>query len=260
MFLGKRAAAVADGVGGWVRVGVDPGIYSKSLVTGCEKYSHAQPSQVLSQPVQILRKAYDDSKEITGSSTLCLATLHETRGGKDALTVCNVGDSGALIYRPSTGEVLFRSVEQIHDFNFPKQLGTNSDDFPEHADVAVVEVLRGDLIILCTDGIWDNMFDEDVVSILGNQKMSVEERNAEVVKSAFHNSLDPNFVSPFSVREKEWVQRMQTRVKRQRSVLRPYVGGKSDDITSVLAMVVSSSDCLLESCSSTQSSSSGPPS
>ena len=37
--------------------------------------------------------------------------------------VTNLGDSGILIGRPSTGEILFRTPQQEHNFGFPYQLG-----------------------------------------------------------------------------------------------------------------------------------------
>lgn len=85
-----------------------------------------------------MRTAYNKCKTITGSSTCCVASIGKTEA---TVTIANVGDSGALVYRPSEKKILFQTEEQTHDFNFPKQLGTNSDDKPEHADVTPIEVL-----------------------------------------------------------------------------------------------------------------------
>lgn len=240
MLLGKRLMAVADGVGGWIRAGVDPGLYSKGLLSAMEK--HAAKDDKLDCGISLMRKAYDDNKSIMGSSTCCIATLTED----STCCIANVGDSGALIYRPSSKKILFKSEEQCHDFNFPKQLGTNSDDVPEHADVTKVKLEKGDLVFLATDGIFDNLFDENIIEIISGDKpefakMDLAERNIHLVKTAFQHSLDPTYESPFAVREKEWVKkkfRGGVLRSRPRSFMRSFVGGKSDDITAVLAVVV----------------------
>jgi len=87
------------------------------------------------------------------------------------------------VYRPKTGEVLLRTVEQQHDFNFPKQLGTNSDDYPEHSDVKVIDVQIGDIVLLATDGLFDNVFDEDIIRILSDPKTNTEYKAAVIAKT-----------------------------------------------------------------------------
>eukprot|EP00392_Amoebophrya_sp_AT5.2_P019554 g20444.t1 len=121
LMLTSKIIGVADGVGGWSRRGIDAGEYSRALLDHVEKISEKSN---LSQPTRILRKAYDKCRPIIGSATICLVTLQKD----DSVIVTNVGDSGALIYRPSENRILFKSEEQVHDFNFPKQLGTHSDD------------------------------------------------------------------------------------------------------------------------------------
>ncbi|CAD7953288.1 unnamed protein product [Amoebophrya sp. A25] len=228
MMLLERMAGVADGVGGWSRRGVDPGEYSRALLKNVEGECIKQRGN-LRQPTRILRKAYDKCKPITGSATCCLVTLEKD----NSLIVSNLGDSGALIYRPSENRIIFKSEEQCHDFNFPKQLGTNSDDMPEHCDVHSVKVELGDIILVATDGVFDNLFDEDIVQKISNSNLTIDERNTELVKSAFILSLDPHYKSPFAVREREHA--IQTK---QDGTRPPYNGGKPDDISAVLVEIV----------------------
>lgn len=81
-------------------------------------------------------------------------TAHDQQANSGLLTVLNLGDSGCLVYRPTAKQVLLRTAEQCHDFNFPRQLGTNSDDSVEHADAYFTTVTDGDLIFSATDGVF----------------------------------------------------------------------------------------------------------
>ena len=46
------------------------------------------------------------------------------------------------------------------------QLGTGSTDYPEHADTQETTVQAGDVVLLATDGVWDNIWDDEVLSLL----------------------------------------------------------------------------------------------
>ncbi|KAJ1495759.1 hypothetical protein T484DRAFT_1761123 [Baffinella frigidus] len=106
-----------------------------------------------------------------GSSTACLASLH-----RDQLETLNLGDSGFLLLRPllrlppmkepGAFQIIHRTTEQAHRFNMPFQLGAHSNDLPEHGDRATFTVEVGDLLIMGTDGLWDNVFEEDILSVL----------------------------------------------------------------------------------------------
>jgi serine/threonine protein phosphatase PrpC len=148
------------------------------------------PSSWYSQkidPVEILQRSYDKSSQdakhegIVGSSTACVVVL-----GNDELKIANLGDCGLSIIRHN--HFVFRTEEQQHSFNFPYQLGTNSFDSPQDAQVCImhhccclrlvliihstylqqftVKVEKGDIIILASDGLFDNLFDEDILEIV----------------------------------------------------------------------------------------------
>ncbi|KAI7865810.1 phosphatase 2C-like domain-containing protein [Spinellus fusiger] len=118
-------------------------------------------------PVTILQKSYDEASReeteegIIGSTTACIALLRHSE-----LRIANLGDCGISIIRNS--HYLFRSEEQQHSFNFPFQLGTGSPDKPTDAQVFTIQVERGDIIILGSDGLYDNLFDRDILSTVNN--------------------------------------------------------------------------------------------
>ena len=124
----RTAFAVADGVGGWAEEGVDAGLYSRALMTGCKAALDENLSVSLTQA---LDAALAPAKAIKGSSTAVLADIQ----GR-TLSVVNVGDSGFIVLRrqgrsgskgPASFFPVMRSYEQQYGFNFPFQLGTGSD-------------------------------------------------------------------------------------------------------------------------------------
>ncbi|KAJ1671014.1 hypothetical protein EV182_007867, partial [Spiromyces aspiralis] len=114
-------------------------------------------------PVDILRTAYEKTLEefgelkLKGSSTACIVLLRD-----DELRVANLGDCGLTVVRQ--GDMIFRTEEQQHSFNYPYQLGTGEhSDKPTDAQIFRLKVRRGDIIIVGTDGLFDNLFDEDIL-------------------------------------------------------------------------------------------------
>ncbi|KAF9549353.1 hypothetical protein EC957_004267 [Mortierella hygrophila] len=163
-FRRHDALGVADGVG------ANPALYSRKLMhyafVELEKYDNIEEDAFYDyfnvNPVQILEKSYEQSardakKEgLIGSSTACLAILRD-----DELRIANLGDCGVSIIRRN--EFIFRTEEQQHSFNYPYQLGTGSTDSPTDAQVFTVKVESGDIVVMGTDGIFDNLFDEDIL-------------------------------------------------------------------------------------------------
>lgn len=92
-----------------------------------------------------------DPQGIHGSSTCLLALLHDS-----TLSIANLGDCCLLIVRG--GEIIFRTDEMQHAFNFPLQLGTHSRDEPmKDAQRYDVSVSKGDIVVLGSDGLMDNL-------------------------------------------------------------------------------------------------------
>lgn len=77
-----------------------------------------------------------------------------------------MGDSGYTILRPleekGKFKQIFRSKEQQYSFNFPYQCGTGAE-LPYNAEDNRHKVQDGDIIVMASDGMYDNLFDEDVM-------------------------------------------------------------------------------------------------
>ena len=59
---------------------------------------------------------------------------------------------------------------QQHQFNMPLQLACAEllpgADGPEDADVYELDLANGDVLVLGTDGLWDNMWDAQLVKLV----------------------------------------------------------------------------------------------
>lgn len=212
-----KVIGIADGVGGWGDIGVDPALYSKSLMEGAKLSAESSPST--RDPVDIMSEAYQYSSYVQGSSTACIINIDGIH-----LTAANLGDSGFMVIRGM--EIVFRTKEQQHSFNFPYQIGTGSADKPQDAQRLSVEVQPGDLVIAGTDGLWDNLFDEDILEILANCSSNDPATIAQqIARQAHIVANDKDIISPFS--------------KSARSNGYPLAtGGKLDDITVIVGRVV----------------------
>jgi len=227
---------VADGVGGWRAYGVDPGQFSANLMQNCERLVKAgyfvsnQPSQLLASG---FREMQESKRPIIGSSTACVAILNH----EDCkLYTANIGDSGFLVFRG--GQVVHRSHEQQHYFNTPFQLSLPPSnmaadvlsDAPEAADQYEFSVEDGDVIMLATDGVFDNIPDSILVEEIGIlQNGPLDAANIQAVANSIaliarKLSQDEKFLSPFA---------KNARANGFWNV----IGGKEDDVTVILASV-----------------------
>lgn len=92
--------------------------------------------------------------------TCTLLAVNKETCRVDTLTM---GDSEYVIYRNTSKglEEVFHSESMQYEFNFPYQVGTGGDDpLKAHCESHILYV--GDIIVMATDGLWDNLEGDDV--------------------------------------------------------------------------------------------------
>lgn len=275
------AAGVADGVGEWGwRFKLNPRAFADEVMTGaCSRVeSLTNEPELAAKDIAAfaLCEGFAGSKSY-GSATALVASLDTTAA---ELGVANLGDSGLRQVRHlqdpasclASTRIVGRTKEQQHSFNFPFQLARlpEPEDFPRllaegqgslvravknappqdqpaDADLYTFSVKEGDLIILGTDGVFDNLHDHEICQLAECTVSPFEAQQALDLKSgklmspgssstdpakvaeaiaqaAFYRSRDKSARTPFTVNAKE--------------AGRSHFGGKSDDITVVAAWVV----------------------
>lgn len=343
-FLRPDALGVADGVGGWAsRPGADPALFSRLLMHFCavelSRYDGLSASELAADngsllkawasvdAVEVMHRAWERCvrasrrEGILGSSTALIGIL---RG--EELRIANMGDCVLMIIRG--GEMMFRSTEQQHSFNFPVQLGMmgdttdtikkhvmasqNRDRAAGEGEVAsgamedydaveedrgstkaqqnvngsgksrndtappvtpdrqsgedfepdwdeprrdagrwTVRVKAGDIIVVGSDGLMDNLFDEDIIEevirFLPPSQANAEGEEQEVKIDA--SNFSPQMVSEALCSRAKAVSEDSRAISspfQQRAMEEGlnYVGGKHDDI-SVLVCLVGERDGLV---------------
>ncbi|KPI44915.1 uncharacterized protein AB675_2602 [Cyphellophora attinorum] len=173
------AFAIADGVGGWTERGIDPADFSHGLCSHMAAIASQWNASTPPLPKQLLQQGYDALKQDpeieAGGSTACVGVV-EPNG---RMRVANLGDSGYIQLR--LGRVHHSSEPQTHAFNTPYQMsltppdilrqatvfgGVPLNDEPDRADTADHMLAHGDVLVLATDGVWDNLDAQDVLQIV----------------------------------------------------------------------------------------------
>jgi serine/threonine protein phosphatase PrpC len=281
-FFCPTGAGVSDGVGEWEwRFKLDPRKFAEQLMKGClEKCAEPSedwPSSIDRTALLTLEHGFSTAHAF-GSATACVAVVDEPG---ERIGVANLGDSGLIHFRRQmiTGNLsttcVMRTKEQQHAFNIPFQLSRipsphmydeiakdplyeplisalrtlsgrqlSRIDLPSDSDLYSARIREGDLLILATDGVLDNLWNYDMVSLvaesavvspfdarLSGEKVTPPEEIAETIAlAAFEKSiLQSGYKSPFGVECR----------KRTGAVHR---GGKADDITVVACWVAKKSD------------------
>ena len=94
--------------------------------------------------------------------------------GEGTAQIANLGDSGVVIL--GSGGVKFKTPQQEHSFGYPFQVGHQEhSDRPEDALQSVVALKAGDVVVVGTDGLFDNLSEEDAVQIAGEVRKQLEE-------------------------------------------------------------------------------------
>lgn len=218
--IDEQAIGVADGVGGWADHGVDAGLYAKELMSKSIGAIKDEPEGAI-DPSRVLEKAFTSTKA-RGSSTACIITLKE-----QGLHAVNLGDSGFIVVRD--GHTVLRSPSQQHDFNFTYQLESGGgSDLPSSADVFHFPVAHGDVIVAGTDGLFDNLYNNEIIAVVVETLRSglgAQATAQKIAALARVRALDKHRQSPFAAAAQEAGYR--------------FYGGKLDDITVVVSYVTS---------------------
>jgi len=280
----SNSMGVADGVGEWEwRFKCSARAFADELMEGCRQAARtvdATASKDLgAAAMEMLRYGHSNTRSF-GAATALVAKLGNENNRN--MGVACLGDAALIQLRHETvgQHATFRCVsrtrEQQHAFNCPFQLsrlpvtedfpqllregkvalvravermrkGAVKQDQPEDAEASVFQVQRGDLIVLGTDGLFDNLYDQEICHLAdcavsplevhglggeqcagGSQRRFEEELTARLAsalaKAAFNRSTSRSGKTPFG--------------DHARQVGMYHTGGKMDDISCVCAWIV----------------------
>ncbi|VDL17682.1 unnamed protein product [Hymenolepis diminuta] len=239
---------VADGVGGWRSYGIDPSNFSMTFMSTCQKLAQSgrfKPSEPMLLVTESYYEVLDAKTPLLGSATFCVISLCRRDGRLH--TVC-LGDSGYLVIR--RGVIVKRSFNQKHALNTPFQVaclppnehGQFYRDSPQEAIQDSVSLEANDLVVVGTDGLFDNLTDHMILQELTPlQDCDLSKSSDELldwcayrlVTCARDAAENPNFLSPFANEARQYGLNI--------------AGGVRGDITVILALVVNEPTTSAES-------------
>jgi len=220
-----NAVGVADGVGSWRDQGINAGECAREIMNTCKDYfTHAGTS-----PCAALSEAESHSTK-PGSTTAIVAQYHDI----GLLEVCQVGDSNLVVIRDNY--VLYQTSSQVRYHNSPYQIGAGATDTVKtHSKRYNFSVEKGDIIILGSDGLWDNLYPAQAMQMVKLSGLKSATSIARLLTSiAYELSQDKQMWSPFAQDAYEDGQ-MPTPMTSEDK--KRWKGGKPDDITVVVAIV-----------------------
>ncbi|CAN1784664.1 Probable protein phosphatase 2C 26 [Linum perenne] len=149
------------------------------------------------------------------------------------LKVANVGDCGLKLIRG--GQIIFSTSPQEHYFDCPYQLSSETiGQTYLDAMISNVEVMEGDTIVMGSDGLFDNVFDHEIVSTIAQHK-NVNDTAKVLANLAKVHSLDSSYESPYALEARS----KGIEVPMWKKILgMKLTGGKLDDITVIVGQVV----------------------
>ena len=264
ILVGENFIGANDGVGAWAtRERGHAALWSRLILhfwaleaerDTFDASANSAPKEP--NPVEYLQKAYEQTiaatsspNEWNGTTTACAALLHCSVMDNEkipTLFITNLGDSQCLVLRPKNGregDAIYKTLEQWHWFDCPRQLGTNSPDTPNsNAVMDKVEIQENDVVLMMSDGVVDNLWEHEILEnvIDSIQKWEAGEGGedsgdrtgganggmlyvaGELVKATRNIAENPYAESPFMERAIEEGLAME--------------GGKLDDISVVAAL------------------------
>eukprot|EP00980_Cylindrotheca_fusiformis_P031303 scaffold26139_cov215-Cylindrotheca_fusiformis.AAC.1 len=219
VFTKGRTFGVFDGVSGADKLDGVP-LYSRTLANEMKKRVGNEGLNVQEMTKFLTESADVADAFATGASTAVVASI----GENGFLQALNIGDSCCMVIRD--GKVAAKTREISHYWECPYQLSSDSPDRPKDGTKLNVELAPGDLIIMGSDGVFDNVSDDMILDTVGSSPMKAGQIAKKISSISRKQSLDKEAVTPYSKQA-------------QRRGLPEYkfgIGGKVDDIGCVVVV------------------------
>ncbi|CUM68426.1 uncharacterized protein PRCAT00006149001 [Priceomyces carsonii] len=243
MLVSPTVLAVADGVSGWEGKGENcsSGLWARSMLETLSrlmteyKLNHT-PHHLNKRDIdQVLDDSYlhtshlMDVQNFRGSSTLIMGML-----SGEYLKMISIGDSKMYIIRD--GEIIKTNEEQLISSLCPQQIGTQTLNVLP-SDIAWVDSIKlevDDIIVVCSDGISDNLYEWEIVHYI-DEYLSIKKDNLKAVANklllkAKEIGFDDYAYTPYNERVNSLPNKYGKNVS---------TGGKLDDMSICVARVAS---------------------
>ena len=242
-FCNNRIIGVADGIGSLQKeFGISSKEFSTRLMENCEQLALSSEFHTIKKAGklrEIVSQAYN-SIDCGGSSTFIIATLI-----KRQINILNLGDCGLILLRfDEAPKIIFQTTPKLHSFNTPYQISRrfslnqlksgndccpqlNTSDNISDADEFLITIFPGDIAIMGSDGLLDNMDAEEILKITYLHRYEHPKFIAQAIAKIAREKAEGTNNTPFSLK--------YNNLKNNNNL--GYRGGKIDDITVVVAKI-----------------------
>ena len=219
-FIKGRTFGVFDGVSGAEKLDGVP-LYSRTLASEMKKMVSDNGDTVQDLTVYLATAASYADSAATGASTAVVASI----GENGFLQALNVGDSACYVIRDA--KITAKTREISHYWECPYQLSEDSPDQPKDGTKLNVELIPGDVIIMGSDGIFDNVSDDILLdTIVNSSNLKPTPLAKKICDVSRTLSLDKNSVTPYSKQAQ----------RRGDADYRDGLGGKVDDVSCIVVV------------------------
>ena len=197
-------------------------------------------------PKQVLETAFDrlvidlrakvDKNLSRGGASTAISIFIEKATGK--LKCANIGDSCFMVFskgKRGNWKSIFKSETECYKYNFPYEFSVPPSGEIEEYLIKITELelqlLKGDIVLIMSDGVSDNIFEEEIADVITETLSNPTENLAEALAEniAFEAlklsklDWDTGRISPFSIESKKYKIKI--------------IGGKIDDITIIASII-----------------------
>lgn len=219
VFTKGRSFGVFDGVSGAEKKdGV--ALYSRTLANEMKKRVGNEGLNVQELTKYMTTAADIADAQATGASTAVVASI----GENGFLQALNVGDSCCMVIRD--GMIAAKTREISHYWECPYQLSNDSPDRPKDGTKLNVELTTGDIVLMGSDGIFDNVNDDLILDTIDGKTTKAGQIAKQICNVARKQAMSKDSVTPYSQQAK----------KRGLPEYQFGVGGKVDDIGCVVVV------------------------
>ncbi|CAI9777822.1 unnamed protein product [Fraxinus pennsylvanica] len=211
--LDEQAIGVADGVGGLADLGVDAGQYARELLSNSVNAIQNQ-GVLLIQPESWRRLTQAQKQRLESGTAGDLPSSGEVRW--ILFLLYHLSANGSVIF-----DKCIRNIRMLQKYNLSCERGKLHWKFVESAG-------RGDVIVVGTDGLFDNLFNNDITTVVVHAVragLGPQVTAQKIAALAQQQAQDKSRQTPFSTAAQEAGFR--------------YYGGKLDDITVVVSYIAS---------------------
>lgn len=173
---------VCDGVSGCTKLGISPEVLPQEILSACRTKSKEWIAKASNSIVadghwliDLMQDAFDSTSSM-GATTMLLASIHDT----GTVMTANIGDCSLVILRvipagvaPARLQVIFKTTPTRYEASKPVQV-QRLPHMPEERTHTVIRgskldtcpVQSGDYMVMGSDGLWDNLQDEDILRVV----------------------------------------------------------------------------------------------